>query len=92
MSVIMTGMEFPKACLFCRFVSCFNCNATDDFIEDYTKKNDNCPLKSIGGLIEKIEQLPTIEDSEGQDRYMAYDVLRTIKEYCEVENDNKRND
>lgn len=42
------------------------------------------PLDDIEcGLIKKIEQLPTQEDDEGQDRYLAYDVLKTIKEYYE---------
>lgn len=45
---------------------------------------DDCPLKSIDELIEKITQLPTEENAEGQDMFQAYDVLRTIKEYCEV--------
>ena len=42
---------------------------------------ENDPFKSIDVLIDKITQLPTQENAEGQDMYQAYDVLRTIKEY-----------
>ena len=55
---------------------------TEDLVEGF--KSSRCPLKSIKGLIEQITQLPTQENAEGQDMYQAYDVLRTIKEYCEV--------
>ena len=55
--------------------------------EDLTKtfKAPQCPLKSVEGLIEKIFQLPRMENSEGQDMFQAYDVLRAIKDYCEFE-------
>lgn len=90
MSVIITEIVIPKTCYRCEFCR------EDDQLRDYCsisydgiwhgekERLKDCPLKSVEELVEKIEQLPSIQDSEGQDRYMAYDVLRTIKEYCEV--------
>ena len=39
--------------------------------------------KADGDLIKRIEKLHTIESTDGQEYYQAYDVLRTIKEYME---------
>lgn len=33
-------------------------------------------------LIKKIQNLPTQESVDGQGMLQAYDVIRTIKEYC----------
>ena len=84
MSLIITEMDMPKSCAECHDQRCKVADEWDLFDWCDYERVEGCPLKSIDGLIEKIEQLPTIEDSEGQDRYMAYDVLRAIKEYCEV--------
>lgn len=43
------------------------------------------PLKSTEGLIKRVERLHTQQSIDGQDMYQAYDVLRTIKEYCSTE-------
>lgn len=88
MSVIVTGMDVPKSCEECHYnnSSCW-CSITNSGIDrefEYRERLDDCPLKSIDELIEKITQLPTEENAEGQDMFQAYDVLRTIKEYCEV--------
>lgn len=32
-------------------------------------------------LVAELEKLPAIEDSAGQDRFLAYDVIRTVKEF-----------
>ena len=32
-------------------------------------------------LIAELEKLPYKEDSAGQDRFLAYDVIRTVKEF-----------
>ena len=84
-----------KSCADCPVCHCkgkddpwnYYCVATmDDInIEEWDKERYiTCPLKSIDGLIEKMEQLHTQENAEGQDMFQAYDVLRTIKEYCGV--------
>ena len=84
MSVIINTIDLPNTCHECTLRNKSMCEVTGLYLPTLDERNGCCPLKSIEGLIEKIEQLPIIEDSEGQDRYMAYDVLRTIKEYCDV--------
>ena len=91
MSVIVTEMDMPERCGECKFKiydrdgDHYECKITGEISSwgiGHTK--EYCPLKSIDGLIEKITQLPTQENAEGQDMFQAYDVVRTIKEYCEV--------
>lgn len=84
MSVIVTGIDMPKSCAECQDQRCKVSDEWDLFDWCDYKRVDGCPLKSIDGLIEEITQLPTQENAEGQDMFQAYDVLRTIREYCEV--------
>lgn len=90
MSVIVR-MDMPNRCYDCPI--CYDmmgCPITGNGLdwENYDKvKLEDCPLKSIDGLIEKITQLHTQENTEGQDMYQAYDVVKTIKEYCGEDND-----
>ena len=86
MSLLIEHMDMPKNCYNCPM--CYDymgCSITGNGLdwENCDKiRLEDCPLKSIDGLIEKITQLPTQENTEVQDMYQAYDVLRTIKEYC----------
>ena len=41
-------------------------------------------------LIGALENLPTQLDSAGQDRFLAYDVIRTVKEFFEGEDDERK--
>lgn len=91
MAVILTNIDMPKSCVECdkrKFNKCYMNSVM--VIEHEYRNNDkkihpDCPLKSVDKLIEAIERLPTQENSEGQDMYQAYDVLRTIREYCGME-------
>ena len=50
---------------------------------DYSKEKVGTEMTD-GDLISRIEKLHTIESTDGQEYYQAYDVLRTIKEYMET--------
>lgn len=83
MAAIITKMERPKGCGGCEYLTC----------EVWKRRNwgypppDDCPIKSVDGLIEKIESKIVPNDGEG-----SYDTsniglrkaIRMIKEYCEV--------
>ena len=56
-----------------------------DDAEDFEKRIKNLPTiqpKSVDGLIDKLSQLQTQVSVDGQDLFLAYDVIRAIKEYC----------
>ena len=88
MSVIVIGMDTPQHCYDCSvcydYMACSITESRMDWKKCDKERHKDCPLKSIDGLIEKITQLPTQENTEGQNMFQAYDVLRTIREYCEV--------
>lgn len=66
--VIITDMEMPSDCFDCeRRKKCCG-----DSCSIQNRKND-CPLKSVEGLIEKIESLKMISTNI---------VIGLIKEYC----------
>ena len=76
MSVIYTRINKPR--------SCGPCNLCPEWMNRNwgCQSPVDCPLKSVEGLIEKIQSLHTQESVDGQDMLQAYDVIRTIKEYC----------
>ena len=83
MSVIITGMDMPKEnnCKFCE-KDCFWQGADvdrNDHIED-------CPLKSVDGLIEEIKKMKITSGVKNQGTWneCLYYVTERIKEYCEV--------
>lgn len=84
MSVIITDMDMPKEnnCRFCE-KDCFWQGADvdrKDHIED-------CPLKSVDGLIDAVATISTkyFKGYQGV-VYVDYNkVLEVVKEYCEVE-------
>lgn len=98
MSVIMS--EMPDDCLECP-LSYFDYYFTDiplrcplmsDRIElDKTKRHKDCPLKSIDGLIEKLNKAGADNDkSVFKNLHPSYvqglkDVVKIIKEYCDME-------
>lgn len=92
MSVIIIGMDVPKSCDACRLSYADVCPPKDCTVHrnviNRTKLND-CPFKSIDGLIKKIVNSPS---DVGQDMYKTkYDgavrrqneIIEIIKEYCE---------
>ena len=91
MSVIITGMDMPNTCHKCKYSKCYfygKAWQTIDGTKDYRSNRDKtCPLKSIKGLIKKIEQ--EIDDnpyaSLGEYRAGLYKGIEIIKEYCEEE-------
>ena len=79
MSVLMKGMEMPKACEWCSFISTFTtesglgCRCEVERFEfwDYSKRQENCPLVEIptphGRLIDVdafVKKLKRLESSE----------------------------
>ena len=90
MAVIVTGMDMPKE-------KCDGCSFRLGGGSDYCTKMDDktwviqelkiCPLKSVEGLIEKVEKLkpnnPNFEHYTGETRAIN-SVIEVIKEYCEV--------
>ena len=55
MSVIVVGMEMPKSCGGCNASGTGVCRKWFDVKELGSKRSEDCPLKSVDGLIEEIE-------------------------------------
>ena len=53
MSVIV-GMDMPKSCYACKLRKGCNCIIKKMYLPDLSVQNQDCPLKSIDGLIDKI--------------------------------------
>lgn len=79
MSVIVTGMDMPKNCKECRKESSHEIVGMDCILLHHT----DCPLKSIDGLIERMENMKDIPD-QGTWRAAIDECIATVKEYCEV--------
>ena len=90
MSVIVTGMDMPKYCGSCDMSGTGVCRkwmCLTSF-EIGKKRAEDCSLKSIDGLIEKVEQLKKSCANDSYGKCMANaisNVEKLIKEYCEVE-------
>lgn len=88
MSVIIKGMEMPRNCMFCplyvRDSESKHCAVTDKWnAVSGINRLDDCPLKSIEGLIEEIvEKYGHSTSLEVLDTY--HGIIGIIKEYCEV--------
>lgn len=90
MSVILNDMELPKDCMKCPLDNFLICKVSHGLCtSDY--RPSHCPLKSIEGLIEKIEHItPKATIRYGKlsiDSCLmipVHKVIETIKEYCEV--------
>jgi len=93
MGVIISEMKMPKNCVCCNdigireilgckliFSGCANCG-----------RHPYCPLKSVDGLIEKINKLAYSETEYGIEEFDASkivrldDLIEIIKEYCGME-------
>ena len=88
--MILIDMKMPRSCQDCPAFGTKACDKWDKhktFSDQRTKRHNDCPLKSIDGLIEKIEQ-----DDEifmyNKSKYTAETVIplwrlrQIIKEYC----------
>lgn len=79
--VIVTDMEMPKTCMKCKdFVTysiydgyCIKLKKHMHVTDSTKERCPDCPLKSIEGLIEKIESQTMISKKS---------VIGLIKEYC----------
>lgn len=90
MSVIITRVDIPECCASCR------CSGTDvcrkwmsmglDFVGK--KVHDDCPVKSVEGLIEFIKDhsYPVRYDRNSVEQGMTVTgIEQAIKEYCGME-------
>ena len=93
MSVILTGMNTPNMCGRCELWDidreiCMRLVQTN--ADKMTIRND-CPVKSVEGLIERIEKIGGNEEkSVYKNLNPSYvqglkEAIKTIKEYCEQE-------
>ena len=79
MSVIVKEIDMPENCLECQ-VNCLRIG-----------RKAECPLKSVDGLIEKIDKLAYSETEYGIEEFDASKIVRlddlveVIKEYCGME-------
>ena len=69
MSVIVTGMDIPTNCSDCPIeYDMINCSVTDtrlDWSNMDKKRLQDCPLKSVDGLVKEIKDWQTdIHDNE----------------------------
>lgn len=108
MSVILTGMEIPKSCGECGMSYREHYYSKDVPVMcpivysplglNIIEKHKNCPLKSLEGLIERLEQAKQYRGMTGKsvidkcnvglDRYFDLGLdkaIRIIKEYCGME-------
>ena len=80
MSVIITGVDMPKCCFECRK----SCDKRFHVADKKTKRADDCPFKSVNGLIEFVSVKTHIRSEEHPCLVDINEVVRLIKEYCEV--------
>ena len=90
MGVIITGMEIPESCYYCPLASGgwkkdegAWCDARGERLSAGSNARD-CPLKSVDGLIEQIEEMGGhVHDSNYWNG--VYDAIEIIKNYCKEE-------
>ena len=99
MAVIVKGMDMPESCSDCPICHCkgkdepwnYYCSATmnDINIQEWDlTRNDNCPLRSVEGLIEYIKKhsYPVRYDRNSIEQGMTITgIEQAIKEYCGLE-------
>lgn len=90
MSVILTGMDMPDDCESCQYSQC-DFHGTEWFSGSSNMNYSwcmayDCPLRSVNGLIEKIENACCITIGRECDPAITImDVKKIIKEYCGME-------
>lgn len=97
MSVLIKGMDMPKACERCRFISTFStecglgcrCEISNSEFWDYTKRQDNCPLIEIptphGRLIDADAACKKYKDEVLLIAELAYRKIRNAPTIIEAE-------
>ena len=93
MSIIIKNVEVPKNCCDC---VCHNgeigeCRATGSRETWCSEPPRSCPIKSVDGLIDEFKKLYPKNYAGGFElggsscEFSLNQVIRIIKEYCEVE-------
>ena len=83
MSMIVTGMEMPKFCGECNASGTGVCRKWVSVKELGSKRSELCPLKSVDGLIEKLNECA---DNKSTGEQVGIDLaIDVIKEYCGME-------
>ena len=91
MSVIVTGIDMPKSCGECNASGTGVCRKWFDVKELGSKRSEHCLLKSVDGLIKRINKLAYSEAEYGIEEFDASkivhldDLVEVIKEYCGME-------
>lgn len=93
MSVILTGMDMPNMCGRCKLwdIDRKICTRLVQTNEDKMTRRNDCPVKSVDGLIEKMEKFGGHEKkSVYKNLNPSYvqglkDAIKMVKEYCEQE-------
>ena len=85
MSVIITEMDMPKECTDCLLHNNLGdyCRGRLEIASIVRGKND-CPLKSIEGLIDQINLEICSPNYYCSETETAGKIIDIIKEYCEV--------
>lgn len=99
MSMIVTGMDIPENCDYCNMNAiqrgavsvCHYCILAKKEIKSEEEKLFDCPLKSVDGLIKRINERAYSETEYGIEEFDASkivrldDLIEIIKEYCGME-------
>jgi len=83
MSVIITGMDMPNTCGVCEASGTGACHKWH-FKESGRKRDDDCPLRSVEGLIEELEEYAR-RQGDGWDYGIVQSAIDIVKEYCGME-------
>lgn len=96
MAVIVTGMDMPESCKRCPIR--YDCYRWIRYLQTQTTtacnpQMEGCPLKSVDGLIKKIEQqqkvISLLKGLSGAEEMKGMnDCIKIIKEYCGMEESN----
>ncbi len=87
MAVIVTNREKPVFCNHCW--NNHDCSHYKLIPEEwgYSYSVENCPLKSIDELLDKLNNSCTIVDLEDDKKFISLDdINKIIKEFCENKN------
>lgn len=94
MAVIVT--KAPKSCFECPAFATKACGLWDKaktYSDQKTRRHEDCPLKSVEGLIERIRRQEFVHHTDNGGYYMEPAeikdvVISIIKEYCGLEENN----
>ena len=92
MAVIVTRIDMPESCIKCNSINCFLPYKKNTNREVVKKKymavrHEGCPLKSVEGLIESVENKMILMGIPQANRVVVIDI---IAEYCGMEASNEQ--